>query len=179
MTALPRTTAALLVLFAALVQVSIGYRIEIADASPDLLILVVVSCALLGGSIEGAALGFLAGIALATFGAVPVGPHALVATLLGYAAGRVGEAVVTDDHPAPPLVAGMVAAAGMQIGWPLVEFLVSPGVTSVGGLWGRALLVTALSAIFAVPVYLLVRRVLAAAHAAAGTQAAASEAVVS
>lgn len=172
MSALPRLTAVLLVLLAALVQVSIGHRVEIANASPDLLILVVVSCALLGGSIEGAALGFLAGIALAVFGAVPMGTHALVATLLGFAAGRVGEVIVTDDHPAPPLVAGMVAAAGMQVGVPLVEFLVNPAVTSVDGLWSSALLVTALSAVLAVPAYLVVRRVLASATAAAGGSAA-------
>ena len=42
-----RITGVLIVLFAALVQVSIAYRIEVGDAYPDVLILVVAAIALL------------------------------------------------------------------------------------------------------------------------------------
>jgi rod shape-determining protein MreD len=160
-----RIAGVLLVVIAALLQVSIIYRIEVGGASPDLLVLVVASIALLTGSVSGAGYGFLAGVVLALFAAVPLGPHALVGTLVGYAIGRVGEALVTDDHPVPPLVAGIVATAAMQVGRPLVEFLVNPAIGHVDGLWTQAALVTLISSVLALPVFLLVRRVLVAANA--------------
>ena len=161
-----RIASIALVLVAALLQVSIVYRIEIGEATPDLLILVVASIALLTGSVSGAAHGFLAGVAIALFAALPLGPHALVATMVGYAIGRIGEALVTDDHPVPPLLAGIFATIMLQIGRPLVEFLVNPDIGRVDGLWTQAALVTLISAVLAVPVFLLVRRVLVAANVA-------------
>ncbi len=162
-----RITSVLLVLFAALLQVSVAYRIEVGDAYPDVLILVVAAIALLTGSVSGAAHGFLAGVAIALFAALPLGPHALVGTLVGYTIGRVGEALITDDHPAPPLLAGVFATLAMQVGRPLVEFLVSPAPARVDGLLGQAALVTVISSMLALPVFLLVRRVLVAANAIA------------
>ena len=159
-----RITSVLIVLFAALLQVSVAYRIEVGDAYPDILILVVAAIALLTGSISGAAHGFLAGVAIALFAALPLGPHALVGTLVGYTIGRVGEALITDEHPVPPLLAGVFATLAMQVGRPLVEFLVSPAPMRVDGLLGQAALVTVISSMLALPVFLLVRRMLLAAH---------------
>ena len=163
----PRITGVLLILTATLVQVSIISRIEVGDASPDLLILVVASLALLSGSVPGAAYGFLAGVTLATFAALPLGPHALLGTLAGYAIGRVGEALVTDEHPAPPLLAGIFATILMHVGRPLVEFLVNPG-SQVVNVWSHALVVTVISSVLAVPVYVLVRRLLIVSQDASG-----------
>lgn len=162
-----RIASVMLVLVAALVQVSIVYRIEVGEATPDLLILVVAAIALLTGSVSGAAHGFLAGVAIATFAALPLGPHALIGTLVGYAIGRVGEALVTDDHPVPPLLAGIFATITMQIGRPLVEFLVNPQIGRVDGLWTQAALVTLISSMLALPVFLMVRRVLVSASSTA------------
>lgn len=67
----------------------------------------------------------------------------------------------------PPLLAGVFATLAMQIGRPLVEFLVSPAPVRVDGLLGQAALVTVISSMLALPVFLLVRRVLLAAHAIA------------
>jgi rod shape-determining protein MreD len=171
-----RIAAAALVLVAALLQVSIAYRIEIGTAYPNVLVLVVSAIALLCGSLPGAAYGFLAGLAVATFAAMPLGTHALMLVLIGYTVGRVGEALVTDDHPIPPLVAGVLATLAMQLGRPLVEFLVNPDVGQVDGFVGKAAMMTVISSVLAVPVYLLVRRVLAWAQhampAGAGTEVA-------
>lgn len=171
MTAIPRITGALLIIAATLVQVSIASRIEIGSATPAVLTLVVSAVALLSGSVAGAAYGFFAGITLACFAALPLGPHALVFVLVGYSIGRVGEAIVSDDHPAPPLVCGILATAVLQVGRPLVEFLVNPQVGNVDGLWSSAFMVTALSAVLAVPIYLGVRRVLAWSNHVAGIAA--------
>lgn len=160
-----RIAGVLLVVVAALVQVSIAYRIEVGDAYPHVLILVIASLALLTGSVNGATYGFLGGVCIATFAALPLGTHALMGTLIGYTIGRVGEALVTDDHPLPPLVAGVLATLAMQLGRPLVEFLVNPAVGQVDGFVGRAATMAVISSVLAVPVYLLVRRVLVAANA--------------
>lgn len=160
-----RVASVALVLVTALVQVAIGYRLQVAGASPDVLVLVVASIALLTGPVPGAACGFLAGVALATFAAIPLGPHALLATLVGYAIGRVGEALVTDDHPVPPLVAGIFATLTMQLGRPLIEFLVNPDINTIDTVVSRAVVVTIISAVLAVPTYLVVRRALRLARA--------------
>lgn len=162
-----RITSVLLVVFAALVQVTIMPRIEIGSATPDVLVLVVSAIALLTGSISGAAHGFLAGICIAMFAAIPLGPHALVGVLIGYSIGRVGEALVTDEHPLPPLFAGVFATLVMELGQPLVAFLVDPTVGSIDGLLEDAILVTIISSVLALPIYLLVRRALIAANAIA------------
>jgi rod shape-determining protein MreD len=160
-----RIASVTLVLFVVLLQVSIAYRIEIGDAYPNVVVLVVASIALLTGSVSGAVHGFIAGVALATFAAMPLGTHALMLVLIGYTIGRVGEALVTDDHPVPPLVAGILATLAMQLGRPLVEFLVNPDVGQVHGFVAKAAMMTVISSVLAVPVYLLVRRVLVSANA--------------
>ena len=152
-----------LVLVAALLQVSIAYRVDLLGATPNLLILVVSAIALLTGSISGAAHGFLAGVAIACFGGLPIGPYALIAALVGFGLGRLGETLITDEHPVPPLVSGILATAVVQLGVPLIWFLVTPTSPSLDGLWRTTFLITALSAVLALPVYLGVRRVLAAA----------------
>jgi rod shape-determining protein MreD len=151
-----------LVLVAALLQVSIGYRLDLLGATPNLLILVVTAIALLTGSVSGAMHGFVAGLALACFAGVAIGPYALIAMLIGFAFGRLGETLITDEHPVPPLVAGVLATAAVQLGVPLVTFLVSPTAPSLNGLWGSTFLITSLSAVLTLPVYLGVRRLLAA-----------------
>lgn len=160
-----RIASVTLVLFVVLLQVSIAYRIEIGDAYPNVVVLVVASIALLTGSVSGAVHGFIAGVALATFAAMPLGTHALMLVLIGYTIGRVGEALVTDDHPVPPLVAGILATLAMQLGRPLVEFLVNPDIGQVHGFVAKAAMMTVISSVLAVPVYLLVRRVLVSANA--------------
>lgn len=159
-----RTTGIALVLVAALLQASIVYRIDVGPGTPNLLILVVAAIALLTGSVSGAAHGFLGGVAIALFAALPLGPHALLGTLVGYAIGRVGEALVTDEHPVPPLLAGIFATITMQVGRPIVEFLVNPQIGRVDGLLGQAAFVTLISSLLAVPVYLLVRRAMVLAN---------------
>ncbi|MBC7462061.1 MAG: rod shape-determining protein MreD [Thermoleophilia bacterium] len=156
-----RTASVALVLLAALVQVSIGYRINLLGATPNVLILVVASIALLTGSVVGAAHGFLAGVAVAAFSGLAIGPYALIATLVGFGIGRLGETLITDEHPVPPLIAGVLATATVQLGVPLVTFLVAPTAPSLDGLWTNSFLITALSAVLAIPTYLGVRRILA------------------
>lgn len=148
-----------LLLVAVLVQVSIVQQIELLRTSPDIVVLVVVSLALLTNSVSGAAFGFVGGLALELFSALTLGPHAIVGTVLGYWAGRWGEVLVTDEHPVPPLVSGVCATFVLHLGVPLVLFLMSSA-SNVHGVWGHALMATLLNVVLVVPVYLAVRRVL-------------------
>jgi rod shape-determining protein MreD len=143
-----------------MLQVSVFQRIEIGNASPDVLILVVMSLALLSSSVEGAVYGFAAGIMLELSVGLLLGPHAMIATIVGYAAGRWGEQLVTDEHPVPPLLAGLIATFAMQVGRPLVEFLVAPSSATAGAIWSDVMISTVLGVGLSIPVYLLVRRIL-------------------
>lgn len=155
----PRKLLVLLVIVTAvLLQVTIVQRLEVGNASPDLVVLVIVAIALLTNSVEGAAVGFTAGLTLGLFAALPLGPHAMIGTLVGYFAGRWGEALVTDEHPLPPLVAGIVATLFMQVGRPMLDFLVNSTASAAGGLWSDVLIGTITNAVLAIPVYALVRR---------------------
>jgi len=155
----PRPVPTLVVLAAVLVQVSIVQRIELFNASPDLIVLVVVAVSLLGGSVAGAWYGFIAGLSVALFAGLPLGPHAMIATVIGYTCGRWGEVLITDEHPVPPLLAGVTATLAMQIGRPLIEFLINPAIITTRGVWREAFVVCAINAVFAIPVYTLVRRI--------------------
>lgn len=156
---LPRPIPVLVVLATVILQVSVVQQIGIGHASPDLAILVIISFALLSGSIAGASYGFIGGLAIALCAALPLGAHALVATVIGYWAGRWGEVLVNDEHPAPPIIAGIVGTMAMQIGRPLCEVVLVPGSHALSGMWTGAVLVTAFNALLAVPVYAVCRRV--------------------
>jgi rod shape-determining protein MreD len=146
----------LLLVVAALVQVSIVERIDLAGATPDLVTLVVVSLALLRGAISGAVGGFAAGLLVEAAAGDPLGPHALVLTVVGYACGRIGEQLVTDEHPVPPLVAAFVASLFVAWGVPVVQFLV--GASDGGnGVVVEGLVTALLALVIATPVYLAIR----------------------
>lgn len=160
---------ALLLLVTVLVQVSVVQRIEFGDASPDLVVLVIVSIALLRGAVAGALYGFLGGLLLALASALLLGPHAILGTVIGYWAGRWGEALITDEHPVPPLIAAVCGTLAVQVGRPLIDFLALSSVTTTDGIWSTALVVALINALLAIPVYLLVHRVLGAADGMAAS----------
>lgn len=160
MTSAHRIVAMLLLFTAALLQGTIVQQVEIANVSPDLVVLVIVSIALLSGSIAGAAFGFCGGLMVGLLGALTLGPHAMLGSLIGYGAGRWGEQLITDEHPVPPLVAGIVGSFVMYLGRPLVSFLLDPAVTATNGIFTDALVGTMINALLAVPVFLFVRHVM-------------------
>lgn len=153
-------TSLLLVTIAALIQASLMWRFSVIGVSPNLFIVVLASIALLTGSITGALCGFTGGVFLACFGAFPLGAHAMIATLIGYAIGRVSEHLITDEHPAPPLIAAIFATFTMGIGRPILEFLVNPAAHDVEGMWRAIIVSTTISCVLALPVYIVVRKLL-------------------
>ena len=79
--------AAGLLAFAALFQSVIGPSLPLVKGRPDLVLVVVLAWAMLRGSGEGAAVGFLGGLLLDSVTYTPFGINTALFGLIGYAAG--------------------------------------------------------------------------------------------
>ena len=102
--------AALLVLVAALVQVTLLSRLGLPGATPDLVLVVVLALAFVRGPTAGAGIGFGAGLLVDVIPPAdgPLGLSALLLALAGYAAGRFVDR--TERSALAPLVATAVIA---------------------------------------------------------------------
>jgi rod shape-determining protein MreD len=152
--------AAILVLLAAVVQVSFVNAFELAEGHANVLLLVIAGTALLRGPIFGACAGFFAGLVVdtATFGTL--GLSSLLLTLAGYAAGRFGEA--TSDHQnqrARILIAVTLVTVVVEVGSLVVHTLL--GEAAEGGtiVWRVLLPALGLNLVLAIPFYWLCRHI--------------------
>ena len=146
-----------LVLVAVFLQIVALSQFPIFGATADLSPLVVMSVGLLTGPIEGAVVGFGAGLFVDLALVQTLGLTSLVLTLVGYGAGRLRE---LRDPAAPlvPLAAGAAATAAASIGYSIMQFML--GVDApVSLVLARQIAIGVLvNAIIALPVYALVRR---------------------
>jgi rod shape-determining protein MreD len=132
-------------------------QIPLIDGVADLSPLVVMSVALLCGSVTGACFGFMVGLFVDTALLQTLGVTSLVLTVVGYAIGRLRE--VRDPQASiTPMLAGAAATAISSFGMAIVE--VSLGVDSPVSfeLLRQIALTIAVNALLAMPVYALVRR---------------------
>ena len=117
--------AGVLVLLAAIVQVSILAPISTFGGTPDALLVIVICVALLRGSVAGAIAGFAGGLLvdIATLGTL--GVTALLLTVAGYWAGRYGETTGRGRAHAVPLtvavMTALVALGGLGLHYMLGE----------------------------------------------------------
>jgi rod shape-determining protein MreD len=150
--------AGALLLFAALVQISIASTIEVAEGHPDVVLVLVVGIALLRGPVFGAVAGFWAGLILDVASLETLGLTSLLLTLAGYFAGRLGD-VTTKSSAHPSLVAVGVGTIGFEFGSAVLHFML--GLTiSAGEFFAAVLLPTlALNLLLAYPLYGLCRRI--------------------
>ncbi len=112
----------LLLATAVVLQTVVLSRIPLPGATPDLVLLVVVSLALVEGSTAGCVIGFAAGLLLDV---VPpddgqVGRWAFVLSLVGWFAGKAVDAAESSAL-VPVLVVGL-AAAGSVLGYAAIGF---------------------------------------------------------
>ena len=150
---------AILLLVAAILQVTFVNSFELMEGHADIVLLSLVGLALLRGPIFGACAGFYAGLVLDTATLGSLGLTSLLLTLAGYAAGRFGEA--TSHHQnqrariALAVIAITVAVALLAL---VVHALLGESV-STGTVFGRVLLPTlGLNLLLALPAYWLVRK---------------------
>lgn len=147
---------AVVVFVAAIVQVSAISSVRVLEATPDVLLVVLVSAALLRGAVAGAIAGFAAGLVVdvATLGTL--GVTALLLTLVGYWSGRYGE-TSGRGRPYAPLLAVVAATALYWVGAYLLDYMLGEAVSAGIALW-PVLPALLLNAILAYPVHALVQR---------------------
>lgn len=147
---------------AVIVQITAVSQISLLGVSADLTPLIVASVGLLAGSIPGAVMGFGMGLLVDTALVQTLGVSSLLLTGIGYGAGRFHE-VRDPSNSLTPIAVGAAATAISQIGFALIQFLL--GVDApVSFLLIREILFTiAVNTVLALPVYVLVRRLIAPA----------------
>jgi rod shape-determining protein MreD len=154
--------AAALVFAAAILQVTIFSQIDILGGYPDVLLLTLVAIALLRGSIYGASLGFFAGLLVDTANLGTLGVTSLLLTIAGYWIGRYGETTGRDRLHAP-FVSVAVATVLVQLGALILHYLLGDTVSASTVLLHALPAKVFLNLLLTLPVYALVRRLLALA----------------
>ncbi len=104
--------AALVVVVALVLQISVVADLRVAGAVGDLMLVVVVAAGLTGGADRGATYGFAAGVLYDLVLDTPFGLSALTYALVGYAVGLVAAVLMRTSGWWPLVVAA--AAAGVQ-----------------------------------------------------------------
>lgn len=155
----PAKVAALMFV-AAILQVTIFSGIDILGGYPDLVLLTLMAIALLRGSIYGAAAGFFAGMIVDTANLATLGVTSLLLTIAGYWIGRYGETTGRDRAHAP-FVSVAVATILVQIGALILHYLLGDAVSAQVVLLHALPAKVGLNLLLTLPVYALVRRVLA------------------
>ncbi len=146
------------VFFAALLQVVIVSSLVIGGGSPDVLLLVVVALGLVRGAIPGALLGFTGGIVVDLVTLDTLGLTSLILTLAGFWAGRYAETTGRDRRLAPLIAAGAITLLAGVFGF-VLHYLLGEEVVVEQALVTALVPAFVLNLVLALPVYMLVRRI--------------------
>jgi rod shape-determining protein MreD len=151
--------AAVLLLVAAILQVTFVNSFELAEGHADVVLLCLIGLALLRGPIFGACAGFYTGLILDTATLGTLGLTSLLLTLAGYAAGRFGEATSQHQNQRARVALAVTAITiGVGLLALTVHTLLGESV-SAEMVFGRVLLPTlALNLLLSLPAYWLARK---------------------
>jgi len=150
---------AVIVLLAAILQVSFFSYLSIFGSVPDLVGVVVVSLGLLGGGVIGAVCGFVLGLVMDSLLLQTLGVSSIVLLTMGYLAGRYRERFEISSSLVPPLLAAGLTVLGASI-FAAIQLMLGVE-TPVSLLVVREVLVKGLLAfLLTVPLYPLMRRAL-------------------
>jgi rod shape-determining protein MreD len=152
--------AALLIFVAAILQVTVFSQIDVLGGYPDVVLLTLMAIALLRGSIYGAVLGFFAGLLVDTANLGTLGVTSLLLTIAGYWIGRYGETTGRDRVHAP-FVSVAVATVLVQLGALILHYMLGDDVSARTVLLDTLPSKVFLNLLLTLPVYALVRRLLA------------------
>lgn len=145
-----------------ILQVSAVAQIQIFGVNADIVPLAVASAGLLCGSLNGAALGFFAGLFVDMTLIQTLGVNSLLLLTIGYLAGRLREMRDPQGAAIPMAVGGVATAIGVG-GYALMQFLLGVDAPVSFLLLGQVLLTVFVNVFAAVPVHALVRRWIAPA----------------
>jgi rod shape-determining protein MreD len=96
---------------AAVLQASLAPHMTIMGVTPNFLLLVVVTLAMVEGATPGAVAGFIAGLVFDLLSSGPIGPGALVFTIVGYLAGTLAFNMFSESWVMPVTVVGLASLA--------------------------------------------------------------------
>ncbi len=153
---------ALIVLVAVIVQVSFFSYVTVFGASPNLISVVVAVLGLLGGAVIGAVCGFAAGLLLDSLLLQTLGLSSLALLLVGYLGGRYRESFEIGGGMVAALLVGGLAMLGAAA-FAAIQLLLGVD-AEVSIVFLREIVVQGILAVLlALPLYPLVRRILAPA----------------
>ena len=148
---------------AVLVQIAALAQIPLFGATADIVPLVVVSAGLLAGPVAGALMGFAMGLFVDFALLQTLGVSSLVLVIVGHFAGRLGETARDPQATLLPLAAGAAGTAAALVMFSIMQFLLGVEAPVSLELFRQILATVLINALLALPVYALVRRVLAPA----------------
>jgi cell shape-determining protein MreD len=146
-------------LLGGILQLTAVAQVTVFGVPADLSPLLVASVGLLMGSVPGALFGFGVGLFVDTALLQTLGISSLVLTAVGYGAGRLRE-LRDPAHGLVPVAVGAIGTAVYAIGFSVMQFLLGVDAPVSLLLVRQILLVIILNTLLALPVYLVVRRVL-------------------
>ncbi len=157
---------AALVFVAGVLQASVFSGADLLGGTPDVLLLALLGIALQRGAVAGAAAGFLGGLLLDVATLESLGLSSLLLTLVGYWAGRFGEAT-GGERRYVPLASVLAATVFVAVGGYLLHFMLGADILAERALVTALLPGLGLNLIVGVPVLSLCR-VLLRPHERAG-----------
>jgi len=135
--------AAAALLGALALQVSLAPYLAIFNVVPNFLFLVVVTLALTEGPVAGGVSGLVAGLAFDLLGTGPVGPYALVLTVVGYFAGMLSANMFAEGWLLPVSVVA-VASLATEVAYGVVLLVLGAST----GFWWSFLVVMLPAAVY-------------------------------
>ena len=140
-------------------QIGVVSEVPVFGVNVDLSPLLVAFVGLLCGSMLGAVAGFAVGLLVDLALLQTLGLTSLIFTLIGYWSGRLRE--LRDPQAAlTPLLVGAAASAVSLVGYSLMEFLLGVDAPVSFELLRQIVLGVVVNTVAALPVWILVRRVL-------------------
>jgi rod shape-determining protein MreD len=114
------------VIIAGILQAGLAPYLAIGGVTPNFLLLVTVTIALVEGPVAGCSVGFACGLIFDLLGSGPVGPMVLVLAVTGYLAGLLHENMFAEGWLLPMTVLA-AAALGSEIAYGLILALIGSG----------------------------------------------------
>jgi rod shape-determining protein MreD len=151
---------AMLAFAAVVIQEAAISQISVFGVSADITPLVVMSVGLLCGSLTGAITGFAVGLLVDLTLVQTLGVTSLLYIVVGYWSGRMRE-LRDPSHGLVPVALGAAATAVSGVGMALIQFLLGVDAPVSLLLVQQILLTVLVNTLIALPVYEVVRRVLA------------------
>jgi len=152
-------SAVIALLVAFLLQVAVGPSIAIMSVRPNFLLIVTIIMALVNGPVEGAFVGFFAGLLLDLLGTGPFGPAALVMCIVGYLAGVLHERIFAQGWLLPVLVLAATSFLN-EVFYLIVSLLLGQQMSFFSALLTKAIPTVLYTTLVAVIVFPIVSRLL-------------------